>query len=222
MTTPGRRAQQGHGNRGAGFGVKPVATHDAIMKRLAPLIILFLLAGSPVARAKEMAAEICGSGGCVSVSDPGDVGPLHSTGGPSASPHPAPFYVVRFRSPGGNRAPIVWSYLYVPSAGAMRGDNFGRGSVRWMAAPFLEPLISQLARDLVPYPPSSSWSPSAAPEQGGFPLGWVILAALAAAAPLAFMLRARRTRRGRLSPAPSLLQSDAAVWPHGSRKMNNP
>ena len=72
-----------------------------------------------------MPAEFCGAGGCVTVSDPGQVGALHSTGAPTVTPDPAPFYIVRFRP--GVDSPILWSYLYVPSARALRANDFGRG-----------------------------------------------------------------------------------------------
>ena len=58
--------------------------------------------------------------------------PLSSNiGAPAPTPAPGPSYAVRFEeraTDGGRRE--VWSYAYVPSAGAMRSDEFGHGPKR--------------------------------------------------------------------------------------------
>lgn len=160
------------------------------MKRLLPLIGLVLLATAPAAWAKEMPAEVCGADGCVTVSDPGDVGALHSTGAATVTPDPAPFYIVRFRARVDSGAPILWSYIYVPSARALRANDFGRGPVRWRGAEFLHPLVAELTKELEPYPASPTWTPTVPARNEGFPAGWAALGALAAAAVVALALRA--------------------------------
>ncbi len=155
------------------------------MRRLVTLIALVLCAGAPAAEAKGT-AQVCGAGGCATVTDPGLVGPLRSTFGAAPAPKPAAFYVVRFCSRADCRGPIDWSYLYVPSARAMRGNNIGSGPVHWMQASLLTPLLAQLTKGLEPYRASPTWMPAAprpAPtptQDTGFPIAWVVLAALAA------------------------------------------
>jgi hypothetical protein len=162
------------------------------------LIALVLLTGAPAAEAKGI-AQVCGAGGCATVIDPGLVGPLRSTFGPAPAPKPAPFYVVRFCSGADCRGPIDWSYLYVPSARAMRANNIGSGPIHWMQASLLSPLLAQLTKGLEPYPASATWTPAAprpvTPAGGtGLPVGLVAPAALAAV--IAFTLwRLGRRRR---------------------------
>jgi hypothetical protein len=168
------------------------------VRRTVPLIVIVLLASAAVAWAKELPVDVCGAGGCVTVTDRGLAGLLHSTGAPSAAPDPAPFYVVRFRSGASSRAPIAWSYLYVASASAMRGNEFGSGPVRWMRASFLAPEIAELTKDLEPYPASPTWTASVPGRDNGFPFGWLALGALAGTAVVALALR----RLGRLLFAP--------------------
>lgn len=154
------------------------------MRRLVTLIALLLLAGAPAAEAKGT-AQVCGAGGCVTVTDPGVVGPLRSTFGPARAPKPAPFYVVRFCSRADCRGPIDWSYLYVPSARVMRANHIGSGPVRWMQASLLSSLVAELTKNLKPYPASPAWTPAARPARStgdkGFPIGWITVAVLAAA-----------------------------------------
>ena len=152
----------------------------APVRRLAPLIVITFLASAASAVAKELPVEVCGADRCLPVSDRGTAGFLHSTGAPTGAPEPAPFFVVRFRSASGSRPPVAWSYLYVPSAGAMRGDDFGSGSVRWMRAKFLAPVIAKLTQDIEPYPASPTWTPNAAARDDGSPLLWLALGAPAA------------------------------------------
>jgi hypothetical protein len=154
---------------------------EASMRRLVALVGLGLLAAATAAQAKELPAQVCGAGGCVTVSDPGQVGALHSTGAPMATPDPAPFYVVRFRSGVDSRAPILWSYLYVPSARAQRATDFGRGPDRWRGAEFLQSLVAELAKELEPYPASPTWTPTAPAGDEGFPVGSVALGVLGGA-----------------------------------------
>jgi hypothetical protein len=165
------------------------------VRRLVPLITLIVLLTPGPAGAKEQAVEVCGGSGCVNVPDRGDAGLLHSTGARSAAPDPAPFYVVRFHSGPTSRASIAWSYLYVPSASAMRGNEFGSGSVRWMRAPFLGPLVADLTENLEPYPASPTWTPSTPVEEPGFAVGWAALVAVAAVAAGALALRSSRRLR---------------------------
>jgi hypothetical protein len=131
----------------------------------------------------------------VNVPDRGDAGLLHSTGARGAAPDPAPFYVVRFHAGPTSRAPIAWSYLYVPSASAIRGNEFGSGSVRWMQATFLGPLVADLTDELEPYPASPTWTPSTPAEEPGFAVGWAALVAVAAVAAGALALLGRRRLR---------------------------
>ena len=126
------------------------------MRRLVRLIVLMALVAPSVAEAKAT-AEVCGAGGCRTVSEPGLVGSLRSTFGPAREPRPAPFYVVRFCSASDCRGRGRWSYLYVPSSRTMRGTNIGAGGVRWMHASLLSPLIASLTEGLEPYPASSTW-----------------------------------------------------------------
>lgn len=154
------------------------------MTRLVALIALVLLASAPVADAKQP-AQVCGAGGCTTVTDPGLVGPLRSTFGPTSAPEPAPFYVMRFCSRANCPGPIDWSYLYVPSARAMRANHIGSGPIRWMQASLLTSLLAQLTKDLEPYPASPTWTPTAPrpttpTRDEGFPSAWVVLASLAA------------------------------------------
>jgi hypothetical protein len=167
------------------------------LRRLITLIALVLLASAPAAQAKEQPAQICGAGGCTTVTDPGDVGYLHSTFGPTRAPKPAPFYVVRFCSRADCRGPSEWSYLYVPSARAMRANNIGSGPVRWMQASLLSSLLAELTKDLEPYPASPTWTP-AAPKpakvtgDNGLPIGWIAVAVPAATiAVILWRLRSR-------------------------------
>jgi len=169
------------------------------MRRLIALATLVLLAGATAAEAKGT-AEVCGAGGCATVTDPGLVGPLRSTFGPAPAPTPAPFYVVRFCSTGDCRGPAEWSYLYVPSADAMRADNIGSGRVHWMRASLLGPLLGPLTRGLEPYPASATWTPAtpgpAAPSDAGWPIGLVALTSLGLAALIAITAwRSGRLRR---------------------------
>jgi hypothetical protein len=152
------------------------------MRRLITVAALGVLATATVAQAKEMPAEVCGAGGCVTVSNPGQVGALHSTGAPTAAPEPAPFFVVRFRSGVDARAPILWSYLYVPSVRAQRANDFGRGPVRWRRAEFVRPLLAELTKELEPYAASPTWTRTVSASDEGFPVGWVALGALGGAA----------------------------------------
>lgn len=167
------------------------------MKRLVTLIALVLLAGAPAAQAKGT-AQICGASGCTTVTDPGDVGNLRSAFGPTRAPKPAPFYVVRFCSQADCRGPSDWTYLYVPSAKAMRADNIGSGPVRWMQASLLSSLLAELTRDLEPYPASATWTPATTNPtkttgDNRFPIGWIAVAVLAAT--IAFILWRLGSRR---------------------------
>jgi hypothetical protein len=84
-------------NREGGDGVEGmVASREAPVRRLVPLLLV-LLASAPVADAQELPVEVCGAGGCVTVSDPVLAGFLNSTGAPRAAPDAEPFYVVRRR-----------------------------------------------------------------------------------------------------------------------------
>ena len=130
------------------------------MTLLPLLAILVVLSAAPAAEAKGK-AQVCGAGDCVTVTDPGTVGPLRSTFGSAPEPAPAPFYVVRFCSPEGCRPPFEWSYVYAPSPRTMRADDMGSGRVRWMRASVLSSLIADLTRGLAPYPASGSWTPTA-------------------------------------------------------------
>jgi hypothetical protein len=169
-----------------------------LLSGLIPLIALALLGSAPAVAAKEMTVEVCGAADCVTVSDPGRVGSLHSTGAPSTSPEPAPFYVVRFRSQDDPRTAIAGTYLDVPRAREMRGDEFGSGPVHWMTAPFLDPLLAELTADLEPYPSSPTWTPTAAAPERGHSIGWGVLVALALAAAAAIALALRWVGRSRL------------------------
>lgn len=146
------------------------------MRRLVTLTAFVLLAGAPTAQAKGT-AEVCGANDCTTVTEPGDVGYLRSTFGPARAPEPAPFYVVRFCSRADCRGPSEWSYLYVPSARAMRADDIGSGPVRWMEASLLSSLIAELTKDLEPYPASPAWTPAASERaaDASFPIGWIAL-----------------------------------------------
>jgi hypothetical protein len=169
---------------------------EAIATRLVQLIVVvILLATAPAAGAKELTAQVCGAGGCVTVSDRGQSGALHSTGVRAGPPDPAPFYVVRFRETEPGR-PIAWSYLYVASARAMRGNEFGSGPVRWMRAPSLiVSILGELTNGLEPYPASSTWKPTVSARAKPFPLVWAILGALASVAVIAIGLQRLRSRR---------------------------
>jgi hypothetical protein len=169
----------------------------ADVRRLVALIALILLAGAPVAEAKGT-AQVCGAGGCKTVTDPGLVGPLRSTFGPARAPRPAPFYVVRFCPGVDCEGRIDSSYLYVPSARAMRANNIGSGPVHWMQASLLSSLLAQLTRGLEPYPASPTWMPTVPAKRvtsahdRGLPVGWVALATLAATAVIALTAWQRR------------------------------
>ena len=144
-----------------------------------PIVVVGLLAAVPAAEAKGK-AQVCGAGGCVTVTDPGVVGPLRSTFSTAPAPAPAPFYVVRFCSPEGCRAPYEWSYVYVPSPRAMRADDMGSGRVRWMRASLLSSLIADVTRGLEPYPASRSWipvarKPAARMADTGSAVAWLVL-----------------------------------------------
>ena len=160
------------------------------LRQLVPIVGLVLLAAAPAAEAKGK-AQVCGAGGCATVTDPGAVGPLRSTFGSAPAPAPAPFYVVRFCSPEGCRAPYEWSYVYAPSPRAMRADDMGSGRVRWMRGSLLSSLIADVTRGLEPFPASRSWTPAARTTaartaDADSALAWLVLvpAALVAAAAL--------------------------------------
>jgi hypothetical protein len=168
------------------------------LRILVLLALVVFLAGAPAASAKGM-AEICGGAGCATPSDPGVVGSLRSTFEAAPAPAPAPFFLVRFC--GGTdgtdcRGPSEWSYLYVPSAKAMRADNIGSGPVHWMNASLLSSLLDDLTRDLEPYPASPTWARTAASPDKRSPLVWVAAAAVAVVA-LTLIGLARRRRTGR-------------------------
>lgn len=88
----------------------------------------------------------------------------------------------------GSQAAIFWSYLYVPSAGAQRATDFGRGPVRWRGVEFLRPLVAELTKELEPYPASPTWTPIVPARDEGFPVGWVVVGALGGAALVALAL----------------------------------
>ncbi|MEA2442722.1 MAG: hypothetical protein QOJ12_14 [Thermoleophilales bacterium] len=161
---------------------------ERLARAVIAAVIAAVLAIAPFAYAKgDGTAEVCGAGRCVGVHDHGDVGNLHSTGGTGPAPAAAPFYVVRFRD---------WSYIWVPSVGGQRADDFGSGPVRWRSAPFLAPLLAGLTKGLAPYPASSTWSPPARrPADAGFPFLPAGFGGLAAAIATAVLLRLTRTRR---------------------------
>ena len=132
--------------------------------------------------------------------------PLRSTFDPAPAPTPSPFYVVRFCSAADCRGSIDWSYIYVPSARAMRADEMGSGPVRWMQASLLQPLLEPVTNRLEPYTATSAWSPAPRATGGtrdaGFPFGWVALAGLSVGvigATAAVLGRPRRVRVARTS-----------------------
>jgi hypothetical protein len=184
------------------------------------LIAVLLMSPATVAFGKESPVEVCGADGCVQVLDRGLRGFLHSTGARGPAPDPAPFYVVRFRADASSRAPITWSYVYVPSAKAMRGTAFGSGPVRWMRAAFLAPAFDAFADDLDPYPASSTWTPRVPPPDDRFSLPWLALGLLGAITAGALAWAIHRTRalpptaafapvpRGRLGAGPPAPGSD--------------
>jgi hypothetical protein len=154
------------------------------LKQLVTLICLVLpLAGAAAAEAKGR-AQVCGASGCTTLTDPADAGNLRSTFEPTRAPKPAPFYVVRFCSRWNCRGPSEWSYLYVPSATAMRADNFGSGPVRWMQASVLSSLLTELTKDIDPYPASPTWTPVATTQAratvDSVSISWIAVAVLAA------------------------------------------
>ena len=153
---------------------------QTFVRQLVPLTVAVFLFSAAVAGAKELPVEICGAAGCVTVSDRGSAGFLHSTGTSTAAPDPAPFFVVRFGFAAGVRSPGTWSYVYVPSRRAMRADDFGSGRLRWMAAPFLAPAIAESTENLEPYPPSPTWTPSVAARDEDSPFAWLALGTPAA------------------------------------------
>jgi hypothetical protein len=91
----------------------------------------------------------------------------------------------------------LWSYLYVPSARATRGNPFGERSSAWSSVRFPAPLLDRLTNGLEPYPTSPSWRPTAPGAGGRFPMRWVAIGALAVIAALALR---RRSRAGAARP----------------------
>jgi hypothetical protein len=121
----------------------------------------------------------------MSSADPGVVGPLHSTFAPTAAPAPAPFYVVRFEQRAARRQREVWSYVYVPSARAMRSDAFGEGPIRWQDASLIRANLHNLTR-LAPYPASTAWR---LPPNGHQDVAWRPLPTAGATANPASLVR---------------------------------
>jgi hypothetical protein len=135
-----------------------------VRRLVSPRITLVLLAAAlpplappATAAAKgEQTVKVCGASACMSTDDPGVVGPLHSTFAPTSAPAPAPFYVVRFEQRAARQQREVWSYIYVPSARAMRSDAFGKGPIGWQDASLIRATLPDLTR-LEPYPASPAW-----------------------------------------------------------------
>jgi hypothetical protein len=91
----------------------------------------------PAAAERADIVKVCGVSACIETDIQKQVVPLRSNiGAPLSTAAEGPSYVVRFaeRTKDGQRHE-VWSYLYVPSAGAMRSDEFGHGPARWRDVP---------------------------------------------------------------------------------------
>ena len=161
--------------------------------------VLLALAAAATASAKEIAAvEVCGTDGCRDVTAQA-TGAAVDSGPPAEAPAAAaPFYRVKVTMLGGKER-WAWSNLYVPSAGAIRGDD---GT--WMAA--REATVAELDRLVAgsrPFPAEELGlpmpKPAPAPPAAGPP---VLVWALVAAALLGLLGAAITVRRrGGAAPA---------------------
>jgi hypothetical protein len=145
-----------------------------------------LVAASPAA-AKELALTVCGAQECASVTDVPELRALVSLTARTAPPAAeAPFYAATLRAMGS--AGVVRTFLYVPSAGALRIED---ATPFWTSAPApLRRALAQATEGLEPFP--------AAPASDGRVPVWPAL--VAAAAALALVAAAlRRVRRRRLA-----------------------
>lgn len=159
------------------------------MRTIAALVAAItsvLVLASPAA-AKELTLTVCGADECASLTQGPELRPLVSLAARSAPPPAeAPFYAATLRARGS--AGVVVSFVYIPSQGAMRVDDY---TSFWASAPApLRRLLDQATEGLEPYP-----APSAAEDR--FPM-WPALAAAAAALGLV-ATALRRLRRRRLA-----------------------
>jgi hypothetical protein len=154
---------------------------------LAVAVTTALVAAAP-ALAKELTLTVCGVDECASLAQGPELRPLVSLASRSAPPPAeAPFYAATLRARGS--AGVVVSFLYVPSQGVVRVDDY---TSFWASVPGpLRRLLAQVTEGLEPYPgPPTS-------DEDRVPM-WPALAAAAAA--LALVAAAlRRVRRRRLA-----------------------
>jgi hypothetical protein len=148
--------------------VRRLVSPRSALVLLAAALPLVALPAAAAAKG-EQTVRVCGASACMSTDDPGVVGPLHSTFAPRSALAPAPFYVVRFEQRAVRRHRKAWSYIYVPSARAMRSHAFGKGPIRWQDASLIRADLPDLTW-LEPYPASPAWRSS---PNGHHEVAWV-------------------------------------------------
>lgn len=176
------------------------------MRLLVGLVcVVALLAATPALAKGPDLASICGASGCATVDDVEEVNVLALwTAGfvVREEPPTAPFFTVELTTTRG--AVAKWSYLYVPSARALkiiRADFSGGISGVQPMNEWVSPSAQVLAAyetataAMSPFPASAGWIVGT-PDERDVP--WPIVALLSAAAALAALLILRRivTRRG--------------------------
>jgi hypothetical protein len=138
------------------------------LSRIVPLLAV-ALALVPAAAAKEpVTGNVCGAGGCTTISEPGTVYQALRWAGVFEvvrAPRPARFYTLTFSAPGPEG--FRWPLVYVPSRRVLRVDDrqatppeYGRP-----VAPYWRTLtrrqlrvLATVTRGLQPFPPSRRWS----------------------------------------------------------------
>lgn len=164
-----------------------------------------LLAVTPALAKGPDLASICGASGCATVDDVEKVNVLALwTAGFEVRKEPptAPFFTVELTTTRG--AVAKWSYLYVPSARALKiiradfsGGISGVQPMNEWVSPSTEVLgaYETATAAMSPFPASAGWIVGT-PDERDVP--WLIVALLSAAAALVALLSLRRivTRRG--------------------------
>lgn len=189
-----------------GLAKPPNASNNGRVRHLIGLACaVALLAVTPALAKGPDLASICGTSGCATVDDIEEVNVLALwTAGFEVRKEPptAPFFTVELTTTRG--AVAKWSYVYVPSARALKiiradfsGGISGVQPMNEWVSPSTEVLAAYetATSAMSPFPASAGWIVGT-PDERDVP--WLIVALLSAAAALVALLFLRRivTRRG--------------------------